>query len=280
MLHRKPFTLFKRKKIYYCYFALPDGSRSTPKSTGETAKGRAETWAIRYLQDGNGQIVIKENVTLQGFSKDFFKWAGRWATDKHVRGLRISERQCQEKTAILQNRIIPKLGNLKLSAITRTVIKDFRDNMFKNDFSGESINKTLDALRSILEAAEEQSLIRGIPQIDRAAKNPKRKGILTHTEASLLFSFPWMTKPSCKHPARSLYIEQVGNLILITTGARISEIQGLTLQDIDLENNCFVIRRAWENRLHRLNRETKNQKQRKVFFTDILKSHLVKLTVS
>ncbi len=66
----RPFSLFKRNRIYYVRFQLPDGTRSTAKSTSETSRSRAESWAINYLHDG--QIVLRENVTLAVFSKDFF----------------------------------------------------------------------------------------------------------------------------------------------------------------------------------------------------------------
>jgi hypothetical protein len=68
----RPFSLFKRNRIYYVRFQLPDGTRSTAKSTGETTRSRAEKWAINCLREG--QIVLHENVTLAEFSKDFFTW--------------------------------------------------------------------------------------------------------------------------------------------------------------------------------------------------------------
>lgn len=273
----KPYTLFKRGKCYYARFRLPDGTRSIPKSTGETARVRAETWAINYLQTGNGQIVVKEGVTLQEFSKNFFNWNGPWATDKKVRGLRISEQHCLQRSDILKNHLLPALGNMRLTGIDRGIIKTFRNNLFNQGYSGNTINKCLSALKAILETAEEQSLIQYVPRIDRAADNPKTKGILTPEEVKKLFSFEWTSRAIFRHPPKSEFIGQIGNLIAVTTGLRISEIQALTLRDVNLDNNYLIIRRSWSNHLNRLNQTTKTGKERRVFFSEIIRTNIIKL---
>jgi hypothetical protein len=50
----KPFVLYTRphkdgKKVYYAKFKLTTGGYSTAKSTGETAKPRAEAWGYDYI---------------------------------------------------------------------------------------------------------------------------------------------------------------------------------------------------------------------------------------
>jgi len=102
----RPFSLFKRNRIYYIRFKLPDGTRSTAKSSGEKTRSRAEAWAINYLQ--NGQIVIRENITFTEFSKDFFAWEGPWATDKRVRGLRISRSWCNTLSFLVEKFLCSK----------------------------------------------------------------------------------------------------------------------------------------------------------------------------
>jgi integrase len=277
MANQKPYTLFKRGKVWYVQFRTIDGERVTPKSTGETAKARAESWAINYLQVGNGQIVQKENITFENFSKGFFDYSAPWATDKRVRGLRIAPYHCLQREDLLKNHINPVIGKMKLTAIDRAVIKDFRNKMFKDGYSGNTINKCLSAIKTILDDAEEKSLIQYVPRIDRAAENPKTKGVLTPEEVKQLFSFEWMTKPVSKHPSRPDYMGQVSNLLAVTTGLRLSEIQGLTLQDINLENNYITVRRSWNNRLYCLNEETKTGKERVIFFSNLIKEHIKRL---
>jgi len=149
--------------------------------------------------------------------------------------------------------------------------------MSNKGYTGNTINKCLSAIKSILEAAEEKSLIQYIPRIDRAADNPKTKGILTVEEVKQLFSFEWMTKPVLKHPAKPDFMGQVSNLLAVTTGLRLSEIQALTLQDINLENNYLTVRRSWNNRLYCLNQETKTGKERIIFFSENIKDKIIDL---
>lgn len=131
MTGKKPFSLYTRKlkngkPVYYVKFRLPDGSWSSGKCTGQISKNKAEAYCIDYLQTGG--IIIKQNVTLKDFSVNFFDWNGSHATDKRVRGLRISPRHCLERTDLLNNHLIPVLGNVKLTAIDKALIKQFRNN--------------------------------------------------------------------------------------------------------------------------------------------------------
>ena len=208
----KPYTLYKRHRIYYVRFKLPTGRWSTAKSTGITNKGAAERWCIEYLS--TGRIVIKENVTFAEFSNDFFDWDRSWAMDKRARGLRISQHHCRERTDLLNNHLIPYFGDMRLTAISRVMIKLFRDELYKAGYAGSTINKTLSVIRSILEAAEEHNLIQQVPRIDRAADRPRVRGILTVEEARSLFTIPWTDVRS-----------YVGNLLACTTGLRLGEIQ-------------------------------------------------------
>jgi len=243
-----------------------DGSWTNAKSTGETAKSRAEAWAINYLQAGNGQIVQKENVIFENFSKGFFDWNNTWATDKRVRGLRISPRHCLERTDILKNHLIPAIGKLKLTAIDRAVIKELRNDMFKREYSGSTINKCLSTLKAILESAEEKSLIQYIPRIDRAAENPTQKGILTIEEVKQLFSIAW--------PDLRGY---VGSLLAASTGLRLGELMALTLDDLHLDENYINVRRSWDKRFRTFTITTKTGRARNIFIPENVKNEIVKL---
>lgn len=263
-MHGKPFNLYKRGNTFYARFKLPDGKWSTAKSTRQSSKSKAEAWIIDYLK--SGQIITKENVTLEEFSRDFFNWNNSWATDKRVRGLRISQRHCLERTDILNNHLLPALGRYKLTNIDRSVIKELRNKLYNNGYSGSTINKVLSTLRAILEAAEEKSLIKYIPKIDRAAENPKQKGILSLEEVQKLFAAEWND-----------FKGYIGNLLAASTGLRLGELQALTLRDIHLEKNYIHVRRSWCKRYHQFNQTTKTGKARNIFIPDKVKYELKRL---
>jgi integrase len=72
-------------------------------------------------------------------------------------------------------------------------------------------------------------------------------------------------------------MEQAGNLLAVTTGLRISELQGLTHGDINFRDNYITVRRSWNNALHAMNEETKTGKERRIFFSNIIKEKLILL---
>lgn len=270
----KPYSLYKRNRVYYCRFKLPNNRWSTAKSTGETTKSKAERWAFNYLSAG--QIVKKENLTLEEFSKDFFSWEGSWATDKRVRGLRISRRQCHNLTYLLKSQLLPYMGSLRLTDITRAAIKDYRNNLCNKGYAGNTINKALSALRSILESAEENAFIQFVPKIDRAAINPKQKGILTIEEVKKIFSIEWRSEARHCHPSKDQFMGYAGNLLASSTGLRLGEIQGLVLSDIYLQEGYINVRRSWD-KLYGLNSTTKTGRSRNIFIPNAIKSVLLKL---
>jgi hypothetical protein len=88
----KPYSLYKRRldsgrSVYYVRFRLDDGSFGTGKSTRQTTKTAAEAWAIKYLS--SGQVVIRENITFEDFSQNFFAWDGHYIKSLLLRGRQI-----------------------------------------------------------------------------------------------------------------------------------------------------------------------------------------------
>lgn len=276
MSHGKPYTVFKRKNspFYYTQFKLPDGKWSVAKSTGETSKGRAERWAIDYLT--TGQIVKKENVTFAEYSKDFYLWDNTWATDKRSCGLRISQHHCFQQNNLVNGKLIPHLGKMKLTDINRAVIKDYRIQLFKQGYAGNTINKILSALKLILDAAEEEGLIQYVPKFDRAANNPKKKGVLTVEEVKKLFSFDWMSDPAHCHPPREQFKGYAGNLLACSSGLRMGEIQALVLSDVHLREGYIHVRRSWD-RKYGLNETTKNGMARNILIPAAVQGVLERL---
>ena len=242
----KPFSLFKRNRIFYARFRLSSGLWSTAKSTGERTKGAAERWAIEYLQQG--QIVTRENVTFEQLAQGFFAWSGTWATDKRARGLRLNERWCRELDRITACILIPAFGRSKLVDITAFKIKEFRNQQFTEGRSGSYINKLLIALKAVLASAEERGLIKHVPKIDKAGlSSAKEKGILTPEEVKRLFAAVWDDNRA-----------RVASMLACAAGLRLSEVQAITLADVHADQGYLEIRRSWDNKLQRLNASTKS----------------------
>jgi len=286
------FSLYTRKKkngasVFYVRFKRHDSSYASGISTGiiqdtptpaklKKSRRQAEQWAEDYLK-AHGVPLKGGNTLFKDYTHDFFSFSGLWATDKKTRGLRISERHCQERTDLLKNHPCPFFGKIKLSDINRAVIKEYRNSLFQKGYSGSTINKCLSALKAILEAAEEQEIIYSIPRIDRAADSPKRKGILILDEVHRLFNHHWTTKKSFKHPARENFTGKAANRLAASTGMRAGEIQALVHSDIDIIRGVVTVRRSWDTRFKQIQKTTKTGKTRNIFIPDIVRYELEEL---
>lgn len=256
------FSIYPRKnkkgRTYYVQFKRPDGTYTVAKSTKCTTRRDAIQWCEDYLFK-NGIPVPGHDLTLNEYAKDFFSWTGRWATSKRVEGKRISERHCRDRADIMRVHVLPVFGALKLSDIDKIKIKNYRNELYQQEYSGSVINKCLYALKTILEDAEDNGLIKAVPKITRAADNTKPKGILTIEEVNRLFSIEW------KYKSLSDTLGFIGNLLAASTGLRLGELQAIKIQDIHLNEGYITIKRSWDNRMNKLNSTTKTGRERNIF---------------
>jgi len=270
------FSFYTRKRkhgkpVYYVQFKQPDGSYSTAKSTGQTAKRKAIEWAENYLKL-NGTPLKGGNTLFKEYSKGFYDWNGEWATNKRVEGKRIGERHCRDRGRLLKIHVWPVFGHMKLADIDKHKIRQFRNDLYNKDYSGSLINKCLYTLKGVLEDAEDKRLIHAIPKIERAVEIPKQKGILSIEEVNQLFSFEWKTEPKKYRPSKPQYMGYVANLLSASTGLRLSEIQGLQFRDF--KGNYIIVRRAWNTALNKLNHTTKNGRERNVLIPSRVQQEL------
>ncbi len=260
----KPYSVFKRGRFYYAQFRLPNGKFSTARTTKQTRKGDAERWCIEQLSAG--PIITRRFLTLEEYTRGFFAWNGAWATDKRVRGLRVSPRHCQEREDLMRRFILPQLGDRRLLDIDRGVIKAFRNGLHDRGYAGGTINHILSCLKTILETAEDEGLIRQAPRIDRAANRPKHKGILEIEEVQRVFSIEWSDRRA-----------YAGNLLAATTGLRLGELMGLVLADVRLDEGFLHVRRSWDTRLKMMNETTKTGRARNIFVPENVREELARI---
>ncbi len=264
---RKPFIVYKRKlkrgkAVYYVRYRLPDGTRLPGRSTGQTSKDAAEAWAWNHIDSGR---VVRKNATVAEFAgSDFFHPAGRWATSKLSRGLRLSDRTCAEKTTKLQKYIIPALGGYQLTGITKRVVTDFRNELHCNGLSSDTINKILDCLRAILEDAEDSGLITAVPKIERAAGRAVERGVLTRAKVVQLFSIEWKDARAC-----------TCNALAASSGLRLGECLGLRASA--LRERSVLVCRSYGSVARTLSETTKTRVRREVVVPVPVRSEMRRL---
>ncbi|HPB83726.1 MAG TPA: site-specific integrase, partial [Spirochaetota bacterium] len=263
----KPYSLLKRKnaKYYYVRFRKQDGNWTNAVSTRETAKPRAEAFAIEYLRKSDGYIIDKTITTFRQFSKNFFSWGGEWALDKQAIGKRLSERQCMEKQRQTEMFLVPEFGEKKLFDIKRDDIKQFRNRLYTSGLSGSTINKILSNLSSILETAFEKELIQHVPKIEKVSNIPaKIKGVLSLEETQKLFAIEWKN-----------YIAYVMNFTAAATAMRRGEL--LALQIKNFHGGYIDVTKSYDMKMHRMNSTTKNGTARRVTVPGRVSDEITKL---
>lgn len=233
---KKPYSLWKRKLAsgrigYYVRFRLDDGSLGTAKSSGQSTKSAAESWAIDYL--ARGQVITKENITFKDFTKDFFDWEGPYVKSLLLRGKQIGERHADNQQAYLDNYLVPAFGELKPKNIDADRIQEFAVDLRAQGLSPSTVNHILTTLKLVLKAALRKKIIQALPEIATVGGVQAERGILSLDETKAFFAQPWKDD-------RYLAI----NLIAATTGMRLGEILGLTRDAV--KKGYLEVRASWE----------------------------------
>jgi len=192
----KPFNLYKRpttknnKFIYYVQFYDDYGNRLTARTTGQTSKSAAETWAIEQLK--KGVITSDKNITFAQFAKDWWIWDKcPYVKGRIARGANISRDYTDSMKSYLVRQILPSFDNKKLQKITPRMIEkwvmDLKDKPSKNGMplSHTTVNHCLTCLKIMLKEAVRLEYLTKSPAdpIKQLRTRPKEKSILTLEEA-------------------------------------------------------------------------------------------------
>ena len=242
---KKPFTLYKRfttkknKYIYYVQFRDSNGKRLTAVSSGEVSKSKAEAWAINQLV--KGLVRTTEDPKFSVFAQDWFTSECKYLKRQFNRR-DYSRSYAEYQRAILKNHILPYFADNKLSQITVDVIEDWLLS-FKEAYSSATANRALSVLRIMLREAYRREIIHKdpTPLVQRLQERAKEKGILTISEARLLFQ-----PDSLVTVWNNDLFHYCFNLLACTTGMRMGEIQALRLEDF--HKDYLTISHSWDRK--------------------------------
>jgi integrase len=159
--------------------------------------------------------------------------------------LRSCERNALERSTIkaykshIRTHIDPRLGTVKLSELTRRHVRDFLDDLLDTGVSHAQARKIMVSLRSILsEAVEREWIVQNVAIDVKVRRRTRSMGdervIPTKDEIRIIIE-----KAPESH--RALFITA------IFTGMRISELRGLTWDNVDFDRKLIrVLQRADE----------------------------------
>ena len=235
-------------------FPSDDGRWTSGQSTGQTVRTLAEGWATAEVKRRRAQAEREEQerqagVTLAAFAgADFFSYDGRWALDRRASGKRLSPRQCGEKRQTFEKHVLPVLGQRKLHQINRAALKDFRNGMFMAGYSSSTINRALDCVRAVLDAAEDEERIPAVPRVDRASGRSAERGILSADEFRRVFTARW-------EDPRAYF----ASALAAVSGCRMGEVLALRRSDIDSGRLVVSVARSYDSARRHHGRDNKER---------------------
>jgi len=159
-----------------------------------------------------------------------------YVKEKSAHGQRIGEAHCQRSMTRARKYWLPFLAGERLADLTRDDLKRFSLDLAApgRNLAPATRNAILVVGTTALRWAFENGMIPTDPTagVMRYSGDSKRRGILTHEEASALFAFDW--------PDERLYL---ANWLAATTGLRAGEVAALRLEN--LEGNLMTVEASY-----------------------------------
>lgn len=239
-------SAFRRRGKHWSYrrwLRLPDGGRvritGTPSAWGlANTRVAAETAEAKHVEFTLRTGKIRPDIhapapappssapTVREFAPTFL--ASSDATNKAS--------SVDSKRQILENHILPAIGDMPLPDVTYAVIEDFKLALLqaapsRRALSAKTANNVLTVLRRLLALAERRGLVASVPHIDWLRAPRPDFDFLTFDEAERLL-------------AAASDADRLILLMALRTGMRFGELIGLRWQDVDLVAGRIVVRRA------------------------------------
>jgi integrase len=135
----------------------------------------------------------------------------------------------------LRLRLLPALGDVRLSEVTRADVQDLADRLTARGLSASTVHNTLDPLRVIYRRAIRRNLVDVDPtkEVDLRRPDGRRERIASPAEASVLLG-------ALPDEDRALWATALYG------GLRRGELRALRWTDVDLESRVIRVERGWD----------------------------------
>jgi integrase len=163
----------------------------------------------------------------------------------------------------LRNKILPKLGHLRLSAVTRNHLQDLVDDLLAEGNAASTIRNAILPVRAIYRRATDGDQVAINPTLKLrlpAVRGKRERTARVDEAAALLSALPDQDRALW---ATALY-----------AGLRRGELQALDWADIDLDNNLINVVRAWDQKAGPISPKSRAG-ERRVPIPKTLRQHLL-----
>jgi integrase len=187
------------------------------------------------------QVALRKGTLRSTSHLTLEQAANAWLTAAQDGIVRTRAGEAYKPSAIrayrqaLNHRVLPTLGNKRLTAISHTILQDFADQLSANGLSPSSVRNTILPLRATFRRAERRGDVAVNPtlKLTLPVVRSERDRVAAPTEVGpLLDALP----PS----DRAIYATA------LYAGLRAGELQALQWDDIDLDTNLIHVRRTWD----------------------------------
>ena len=225
----------KRGNVYQYQFdvAPVDGKRKRVSKSGFKTKKEAEEAGTKAFNEYNqtGEVYKPKEISYS----DFLDY---WVKNYCEINLRYNTVEAYKN--IIKNHIKPRLGAYRLAQISSNKLQEFINQIYvEKGFSKEFLHNILKVLKGTFSYAEEIEYIKKNPaskvKMPRYELNEEGDPahIFTKEEIDMILN-------RFKDGNHCIYY---AFLTAYYTGLRVSEVFGLTWNDIDLENKTLTVRR-------------------------------------
>jgi len=202
------------------------GKRRQKSKSGFASKREAESALhefIRYVEAGGDPCP--ERITLAAY-------ANRWLDYQAARGIRLRTLEVYE--GYFRREIVPVIGGLEIAKLRPGHVRAVLTGMQRRGLSAATITQARGVLSSALRQAVEDGLIPLNPVA--AVKRPRIRRRELH----------WPTPPELAAllEVSNETLWEIAMLLSAVTGARRSEILGLSWEDVDFSAGTIFIRRG------------------------------------
>jgi integrase len=239
------YSLYWRKDVgrYYYRVNLPDGTRSTGRSTHEKTKAKANDFCQQLI--AVGRIWEGENSTFGAYvhTNHWFEpgecpYIRDRLADSTPDRPGISESYIKRLQTDLRLHILPYFQGVRINKIIPETLRQFRVHLQEKGLANKTINNTMDTLRIILNWALDNDVIlrdpfRGIKYL---AADENSRDAFNICELRRMFKIPW------KNQLIWLYC-----LTSAVTGMRLCEVGAL--RDSTIFAEYFDVKDQWNHKL-------------------------------
>lgn len=232
MRYKEEFTVFPRKSkkslvVFYYRTYDEDGNRTTPRSTGQTSKSAAKTYCKELKR--KGLLIPTKDVNFETYAQGWWEYdTCPYIQGKLARGHSFSKNHAGIRKGMLKNHIQPYFGKKLLKNIKAADIEKWLLAYAKKGYSSSAVNNTLQVLKIMLSEAERLGYISINPakQIEPIKNTVKERKLITTDEVKSLFGEERNPEIWDSHFCYT------ANLLALTSGMRLGEIQGLQVADV------------------------------------------------